>query len=371
MGETNQKNVNKVLTYAKENAAPNSIMYDPTIHLGWQLLQITSEDDQPIKLSVFEYALNDDSVIYTVSDENGYVYSPPEDQLKGTTIDQEPISFKNKFKSYAMIGLVLFVTFGGFFAKPIGLYFRDLNDPLRNAAERAAESFNEAREELLLDWQEEETKLGKIYIITNDTATDLQVTLSPNFEIYENEAMIGYVQVQSNADQINQFLARKDTAGYDLELHIGEKSIHLMNLNKLAEEKRYIVQHRFYHAEKTIEALTETIEKKALRKFSYPYKSKQEQLDDLSEEQQAKIIFTETELTNQKIEDNLRLLMGPRIRLDDPTHFFYFSTYNKYISKQELQAKLTSFNSMFLKDQIISNCCQVQEVELTKTAPSL
>ncbi len=362
----------KILEHAKKYASKNNVKYySPNFYKHWDLSQMSNKQGDPFKFSVFHFTFPDGTVVYSVTDEDGYLFIPPSDE--GATIsgiEEEPLSFNNQFKTYAMIGGVILILLMSIFGPSLANYLRAKNDPLRKAHISAAKSFNSAREKLLFDWQKQEKDLGSFYVYTNDTVSEIWATMRPNLEFYENKNDISYVASQGHASTMEQFLKRKDTAGYNVILNSASKKIPLMKMTKLDEEQKFIYKNRYYYTDKEKAALTSRIEKKPDRKFRYPYDSKEDQLSALEGEQRSKIIFTESELEDQEVKDNLRMLFAPRVRKKGVKGIFYFTFYNKNMSKEDLNAKIQDFENMFFKG-VSPKGSVLKKIDLKRTAPSI
>lgn len=196
-----------------------------------------------------------------------------------------------------------------------------------------------------------------LYVYTNDTR-EITATIRPNlnYDVF-NEYGFPRPVIRRNNDitaELNKFLNNRDSLGYKIILNTEKDRFFIKNVVNTGTETEYITFSTYFYNTKEKEHLTQLIKDK--KNYISVLKSKEDKIRELDSLQKAKIIFSETELHNQKIESNLKLIMGPRIKLKDTTHLFYFTTYNKPISKGQLNGKINSFASLFLKKQDTTNC---------------
>jgi len=312
------KTLQNLIQRVKEHhlLSDNDELYDEKKHRNWDMVNLSIEDNEPVTFSIIEYKLNNGKNVYAISDKEGYVASPPENLLISTSIYSEPLLIENKYdniKAYLIIaGIILLIIFS-YIAAPLGLYLRDLNDPIRKASIRAGEEFNAARVLLKKDWAAQQRALDHIYIYTNDTDV-LETSIEPNLKFYNNSYAPNFVNLQGEADDIKDFLQNKDKLGYNIKLKTDSGSFTLINTGNKSKAKDFILVGIFYYDKKTIEHLRKRIES----------------------------------------------------RPNKPTYKFYFASFKTDIGEQAFEENITPFLELFLKNQDTFECCEVRKIPLKK-----
>lgn len=210
------------------------------------------------------------------------------------------------------------------------------------------------------------TKSGSLFIYTNDTS-NITAVVKPNlnYDVFDN---YGFPQslISKNNDitnGLNTFLKNRDSLGYKVLLTTRNTTFFIKNIVNTNAKTDYITYSTYYYTPKQKKHLINLI--KTQKNYISSLKSKKQKISKLDSLQVGKIVFSETELHNQKIESGLKLIMGPRIKLQDSTHLFYFTSYNKAITINQLKNKLQNFIPLFLKKQDTTNCF-IKEVRITK-----
>ncbi|MBJ2175841.1 hypothetical protein JBL43_16425 [Aureibaculum sp. A20] len=195
---------------------------------------------------------------------------------------------------------------------------------------------------------------SNIYVYTNDETMQLcKVYPNLNYDVFD-PVTLGYSLISRNKSiikEITAFAKNQDSLGYDIQFQDEQHQFKIKQLTNNEDIPKYILLTFYYFSDKVKRMMTTHIEKKPKRQFVYPYESKEIQLKKLDELQSSKIILTETELENQKIESNFRALMGPRKGSISADHKFYFAAYNKHISEEKFNIKIKQFVTLFMKKQ--------------------
>lgn len=209
------------------------------------------------------------------------------------------------------------------------------------------------------------SKNSSLFIYTNDTS-NVEAIIKPNlnydvFDSYDFQTVISKNTEITN--ELNIFLENRDSLGCKVILTTSKTNFFIKNIVNTNEETSYITYSSYYYNQKEKEQLANLINTR--KNYISAFKSKEQKIRELDSLQSGKIIFSETELQNKKIESGLKLIMGPRINLKDTTHLFYFTAYNKVITKNQLTSKLKNFIPLFLKKQDTTNCF-IKEIPIIK-----
>ncbi|PKB43605.1 hypothetical protein AX016_1808 [Cellulophaga sp. RHA19] len=209
------------------------------------------------------------------------------------------------------------------------------------------------------------SKNSSLFIYTNDTS-NVEAIIKPNlnydvFDSYDFQTVISKNTEITN--ELNNFLENRDSLGCKVILTTSKTNFFIKNIVNTKEETSYITYSSFYYNQKEKEQLANLINTR--KNYISAFKSKEQKISELDSLQSGKIIFSETELQNKKIESGLKLIMGPRINLKDTTHLFYFTSYNTTITKKQLTSKLKNFTPLFLKKQDTTNCF-IKEIPIIK-----
>ena len=172
---------------------------------------------------------------------------------------------------------------------------------------------------------------------------------------YRNPYAIGQDLVQENEEivnNVNHFITHKDSLGYNvfaIDLFKNQQT-QMMETNTNDTSYRYKVSYFYTYTEKEKERLSKQINDKPKYDYSFYTQPKNEQLDQLDSLQFLKVILSEKELMNNKLERKaFASLFVPEIN-DVENGIFYFSCYNKTIDSITFREKIPFFKSMFLKD---------------------
>lgn len=209
------------------------------------------------------------------------------------------------------------------------------------------------------------SKNPSLFIYTNDTS-NVEAIIKPNlnydvFDSYDFQTVISKNTEITN--ELNNFLDNRDSLGYKVILTTSKTNFFIKNIVNTKQETSYITYSSYYYNQKEKEQLANLINTR--KNYISVFKSKEQKISELDSLQSGKIIFSETELQNKKIESGLKRIMGPRINLKDTTHLFYFTSYNKAITKKQLTSKLKNFTPLFLKKQDTTNCF-IKEIPIIK-----
>ncbi|WP_299627271.1 hypothetical protein [uncultured Tenacibaculum sp.] len=205
---------------------------------------------------------------------------------------------------------------------------------------------------------EEAKKHNEFLVFTNDTTRTITTLLQANRRYrdnYKNPYSIGYNTIQKNEEDINyinDFFNKKDSLGYNIFALNAFKNqeVKLMQTNTIDTNYRFKVSYFYYYTEKQKKHLAKRINEKPNNHFSFVFESKKEKLAKLDSIQFSKIVLSEVELKDEKINQRgLVKLFAPRISANN-YGVFYFSCYNKPIDSITFHKKIISFTSMFLKD---------------------
>lgn len=209
------------------------------------------------------------------------------------------------------------------------------------------------------------SKNSSLFIYTNDTS-NVEAIIKPNlnydvFDSYDFQTVISKNTEITN--ELNNFLENRDSLGCKVILTTSKTNFFIKNIVNTNEKTSYITYSSYYYNQKEKEQLANLINTR--KNYISAFKSKEQKISELDSLQSGKIIFSETELQNKKIESGLKLIMGPRINLKDTTHLFYFTSYNTTITKNQLTSKLKNFIPLFLKKQDTTNCF-IKEIPIIK-----
>ncbi|WP_077400428.1 hypothetical protein [Cellulophaga omnivescoria] len=209
------------------------------------------------------------------------------------------------------------------------------------------------------------SKNPSLFIYTNDTS-NVEAIIKPNlnydvFDSYDFQTVISKNTEITN--ELNNFLDNRDSLGFKVILTTSKTNFFIKNIVNTKQETTYITYSSYYYNQKEKEQLANLINTR--KNYISVFKSKEQKISELDSLQSGKIIFSETELQNKKIESGLKLIMGPRINLKDTTHLFYFTSYNTTITKKQLTSKLKNFTPLFLKKQDTTNCF-IKEIPIIK-----
>ncbi|MCL5246937.1 hypothetical protein M4I21_14030 [Cellulophaga sp. 20_2_10] len=236
----------------------------------------------------------------------------------------------------------------------------------QSALDASVERYNQAIMDIRHYTDSITNKNSSLHIYTNDT-TELTASIRPNinYDVFNEYGFPRPVIQKNNAitAELNRFLKNRDSLGYNIILNTKKGGFYLKRLVNNNKETEYVTFSTYYYNSKEKDHLKELINKK--NNYTSILQSKEEKIRELDSLQKAKIIFTETELDNQKIKSGLKLIMGPRIKLKDSTHLFYFTAYSNSITKEHLKTKLQNFVPLFLKKQDTTNCF-IKEVTIIR-----
>lgn len=236
----------------------------------------------------------------------------------------------------------------------------------KKEAETSTKQYNALIEEIKDETNKIKTAKKTILVFTNDTSAKKAIIFpNLNYNVFDRGPFDFAVIPHKKRciEELTNFLENKKNDGFCIKLSVPDHQFNLKTINDTTREYSYIVLARYYYSEKAKKHLKTRIEQKPSNHFSFLTTPKAEQLRKLEDEQFAKIIFSEKELQNNKIENKLASLLGPGIDLRNKSYKFYFSCQNDIISKQLLKDKTEKFKSMFLKNQNTSDCF-IEEIVL-------
>ncbi len=241
----------------------------------------------------------------------------------------------------------------------------------KSSAENSIEQYNEKIDEIEAIIDSALNANTDIYIYTNDTSIN-EGTFYPdlNYDVFNDYGRIRPL-IQKSKDVIeavDYFIDNKDSLGFNVKLESKNSKFKMMNINNLDEKLEFKVFSSYYYSNDQIEHLKEYAENNRVTSspaYRNLIESKEEQIQNLYKQQSSILVFTESELNRQKIDSGMKALLAPRINLKDSTQYFYFSSYNKRIDKEQFKKKVKAFNKMFLAYQDTSNC-YIRTIKLHK-----
>lgn len=177
-----------------------------------------------------------------------------------------------------------------------------------------------------------------IYIYTNDSAT---------FKSAKIETNIDYGYFLRNTPIINEeFLKNEKELGYNVILNIADKKYTFQNLNQKDKELKFKIIVDYYLTKKELELKEQHIkELKRMKRIRIAESLEQ----DTTIHKIISFMTTKSILKQQK-RANLASLIQGKIDLSNPSLKFYFSSYNKNLTKRELKFYINDFNKMYFKN---------------------
>ncbi|SNR16414.1 hypothetical protein [Tenacibaculum jejuense] len=201
---------------------------------------------------------------------------------------------------------------------------------------------------------EKQEQFKNILIFTNNNQKGLKASIQANRK-YRNEHtsshQIGRNYIRENEEiikYIDDFFKYKDSLGFNIFLSdtYNNKEFRVNNLTVSDTITKYIALQFYYYNKKLKTELTKQIQKDEF----YTNKTKAEKIAKLDSLQFSKVIFTEAELQNKKMENELKALFVPDFN-NHSDDIFYFSCYNKILNDSIFKDKIVLFKQMFFQQK--------------------
>ncbi len=362
--------------YILEIKNPEDKIYDPNIHVNWEEHQFSDEEGILIKWTIFKIIFADGQIIYNFSDENGITTLPNEDidfkiEIEITLDKDDPIVkelVKNEtdsrfswssFWAHLLVygGLALFIIIR-FFGPAIISYYKEINNPLRKAMERADKDYVSYNNLIVDKLNTIKTENPFLYVYTNDKEP-LSFVILPNMERYEdpykkhNILMPNLVIQEQQNVILKDFIDNEAEKGYNIWLKTTRKYLLVGNYTQDTTQ-RYNVDMTYFYTDEEKETV-KRIHEKRKKEETYVFNDifKEPHVDSL---QTSSTILSLEQLQTGDYENIMQALFAPHVNPKNKTQKIYFTIYSKNGTKSELENQIQAFTQMFFKGKKCKDC---------------
>jgi len=184
-----------------------------------------------------------------------------------------------------------------------------------------------------------------------------EAILTINYDIQQEYEGIDVNRSGRIASDFESFITNEKKYGYNVYLKSSEKWKNVQNLNAVDSLPEFKVINDYDLTEKEMKRLEENNKK---RKQNYSYIK-----TEVTKHKNYIAVFNEQELQNHKLSSGLRRMMQPNIDLSRKDMLFYFTSYNRPITEEQLKEHLPDFDKMYLKKQKCQNC-YIKKIKIVK-----